>query len=135
MLNAQTIQSIYAAFGRGDVPTILGQLSDDVVWDNSGVASKECPWNGNFSGKANVPGFFQAVGLHLDFETGVFNPHTFVESGNTVIVVLRLESTLKKNGKPLKNDSVHVWTFNDKGLVKRYQHFNDTALELAAWRA
>lgn len=43
--------------------------------------------------------------------------------------------TLKKNGRPLKNDSVHIWTFNDKGRVKRYQHFNDTALELAAWKA
>ena len=135
MTNTQTIQNIYAAFGRGDVPTILGLLADDVVWDNSGVASKECPWNGNFNGKAKVPGFFKAVGENLEFEGGVFNPHTLVEAGNTVAVVLRLESTLKKNGRPLKNDAVHVWTFNDKGLVKRYQHFNDTALELAAWKA
>jgi ketosteroid isomerase-like protein len=134
MTNTQTIQNIYAAFGRGDVATILSHLADDVVWDNSGVASKECPWNGNFSGKAKVPGFFQAVGEHLDFESGVFNPHTFVETGHTVAVVLRLESTLKTRGKKLKNDAVHVWTFNDKGLVQRYQHFNDTAQELAAWK-
>ncbi len=135
MSHTQSIQNLYAAFGRGDIATIIGQLDEDVVWNNSGVASKECPWNGNFNGKANVPGFFKAVGENLDFETGVFEPRTFVESGNTVAVVLRLESTLKKNGKQLKNDSVHIWTLNDKGLVKRYQHFNDTAQELAAWKA
>ena len=97
-----------------------------------GVASKECPWNGNFSGKAHVPAFFKAVGDQLEF--GVFDPHTFVESGNHVTVVLRLESRLKKNGHSVKNDAVHVWTFNHVGKVSRYQHFNDTAAELAAWR-
>jgi ketosteroid isomerase-like protein len=135
MSNTETVQGLYAAFGRGDVPAILERLADDVVWDNSGVASRECPWNGQFNGKANVPGFFAAVGENLDFEDGTFEPRTFVESGNTVAVVLRLESQLRKNGRRLENDSVHVWTFDDSGLVIRYQHFNDTAQELAAWRA
>jgi ketosteroid isomerase-like protein len=135
MTKTETIQALYAAFGRGDVPTILGYLADDVEWDNTRVASRECPWNGNFSGKANVPRFFKAVGDNLDFAVGVFEPHTFVETGNTVAVVLRLESRLKKNGQVLENDGVHIWTFNDKGQVKRYQHFNDTAQELAAWKA
>ena len=134
MTHTQTVQNVYAAFGRGDVPAIVGLTADDVIWDNSGV-SNNCPWNGNFSGKANVPGFFKAVGDHLDFSAGVFNPHTFVESANTVTVVLRLESRLKKNGHLLKNDAVHVWTFNDQGLIKRYQHFNDTAAEVTAWGA
>jgi hypothetical protein len=35
----------------------------------------------------------------------------------------------------MKNDSVHVWTFNDQGLITGYRHYNDTAMELAAWRA
>ena len=135
MTNTQTIQNLYAAFGRGDIATILSYVADDVVWDNSQVASKACPWNGNFSGKANLPGFFMAVGDNLDFGVGKFDPHTFVESGSNVMVALRLESRLKKNGSTLKNDSVHHWTFNEKGLVTRYQHFNDTAQELAAWNA
>ena len=135
MTNTQTIQNLYAAFGRGDIATILSYVADDVSWDNSQVASKACPWNGDFSGKTNLPGFFAAVGDNLDFGAGKFDPHTFVESGNTVMVALRLESRLKKNGSTLKNDSIHHWTFNEKGLVKRYQHFNDTAQELTAWNA
>ena len=115
MSQTTTIQHIYEAFGRGDVPAILAHLSDDVDWDNSGVVSRECPWNGNFTGKAHVPAFFKAVGDHLDFE--VFNPQTFVESGHHVAVVLRLESRLKKNGHALKNESVHVWTFDSHGKL------------------
>lgn len=133
MSNTQTIQAIYAAFGRGDVPAILSHLAEDVDWNNDGVASRECPWNGNFSGKNNVPKFFEGVGNHLEFS--VFNPHTFLASTDRVAVLLRVESRLKKNGRTLANDSVHVWTFDTAGQVIRYQHFNDTAAELAAWRA
>ena len=131
--NTQTIQSIYAAFTRGDIPAILAQLSDDVDWNNDRVASKECPWNGNFSGKANVPGFFKAVGENLDIT--VFDARAFLESEGHVAVFLRVASTVRKNGKPLKNDVMHLWKFNSKGQVSGYRHFNDTAAELVAWRA
>ena len=33
MDNVKTVQLIYEAFGRGDVPRILEQLSDDVACD------------------------------------------------------------------------------------------------------
>jgi ketosteroid isomerase-like protein len=132
MSNTQTIQTIYAAFGRGDIPAILAVLAEDVDWNNDGVASKECPWNGNFSGKSNVPRFFDAVANNLEFS--VFNPHTFLASADRVAVLLRAESRLKKNGCTLANDCVHVWTLDTAGQVIRYQHFNDTAAELAAWR-
>lgn len=34
MGNNETVQEIYAAFGRGDVPTMLGHLADDVEWED-----------------------------------------------------------------------------------------------------
>ena len=133
MSNTAVVQTLYEAFGRGDVATILDHLTDDVDWNNSGVMSKECPWNGDFSGKANVPDFFKAVGDNLQF--AVFNPHTLIAADNYVAVLLRLESHVTRNGQALTNDSVHVWTFNDSGKVSKYRHFNDTAAELAAWSA
>ena len=39
-----------------------------------------------------------------------------------------------KNGLALKNDVIHFWTFNAAQKVAAYQHYNDTAAELAAWR-
>ena len=132
MSNTQTVQDLYAAFGRGDVAAILNMVTDEVDWNNDRVASRECPWNGNFSGKARVPEFFKAVD---ELDIAVFEPRTFVESGNHVSVMLRIESRVKKNGQSLQNDSIHLWTFNDAGKVSAYRHFNDTAAELAAWRA
>jgi uncharacterized protein len=132
MSNEQTVKDVYAAFQRGDVAAIVRLVADDVDWRNDHVESRECPWNGNFSGKANVPGFFKAVGEHLDIS--VFDVQAIIGSGLLVAVYLRIESTVRKNGRSLKNDAVHFWTFDESGHIKRYRHFNDTAAELAAWR-
>lgn len=132
MSNEQSIKDLYAAFQRGDVGAIVACVADDVDWRNDRVESRECPWNGDFSGKARLPGFFQAVGEHLDIS--VFDVQAMAVSGALVAVYLRIESTVRKNGRSLKNDAVHFWTFNDSGQIARYRHFNDTAAELVAWR-
>ena len=132
MSPTQTIQTIYEAFSRGDVPGILACVADDVDWNNERVATRNCPWNGDFSGKANLPGFFAAVGDNLDIR--VFDPHTFVADGDRVVALLRIESIVRKNGRPLANDAVHVWTVDGDGKVKSYRHYNDTAAEAEAWR-
>lgn len=133
MSNDQTVKDLYEAFQRGDMPGILARVADDVDWRNDHVESRECPWNGNFSSKANLPGFFKVLADQLDFK--VFDVKALVASDSHVAVHLRIESTLKKNGRALKNDVMHLWTFNDRGLITRYRHFNDTAAETAAWRA
>ena len=133
MTHEQTVTDVYAAFQRQDLPAILAHVADDVDWRNDGVASKECPWNGNFSGKAQLPGFFKAVGEQLDIQ--VFDVKAMAASGPYVAVHLRIESRLRKNGRELRNDSIHFWTFNDRGQIASYRHYNDTAAELAAWRS
>jgi uncharacterized protein len=131
--NVQKIQDLYSAFGRGDIPTILSYLAEDVDWNNSRVASRECPWNGNFSGRTHVPGFFRALEQQVDFTK--FEPQTFIETGDHVAVLLHWTASLRKNGQTVGGDSVHVWRFNEHGQIGSYRHFNDTAMELAAWRA
>ena len=132
MSNEQTVKDVYEAFLRGDVAAIQARVADEVDWTNDRVASRECPWNGDFSGKANLPGFFKAVGEQLDIK--VFDVKAITGSGMLVAVYLRIEGALRKNGRPLENDAIHFWTFDDGGQIVRYRHFNDTAAELAAWR-
>ena len=132
MNNESTVKEVYAAFQQGDVAAIVARVADNLEWRNDRVESRECPWNGNFSGKANLPGFFKALSDQLDFK--VFDVRAIAASGPCVAVHLRIESIVKKTGRPLKNDVVHFWTFNDRGQIAGYQHFNDTAAELAAWR-
>jgi|SRR5712691_9778699 len=57
--NMTLIGRIYEAFGRGDIGYIIDQLTDDVRW----VSHLEpiVPWSGDYSGKTNVPKFFEAI--------------------------------------------------------------------------
>jgi ketosteroid isomerase-like protein len=132
MSNEQTVRDVYAAFQRGDVAAIQARVADNVDWNNSRVDSRECPWNGDYSGKANLPGFFTAVAENLDI--AVFDVRAIAASGPVVAVLLRIESTVRKTGRRVQNDAVHFWTFNERGQIASYRHFNDTAAELAAWR-
>ncbi len=130
--NAETIRTIYAAFGRGDVPAILSHLTENVDWDNSRDSAKEIPWHGNFSGKAKVPGFFTAIAKHVDVP--VLELKEFVSDDRGVAVRLHVRLVVKKNGRAAEFDAIHLWTFDGQGRVAGYRQFNDTAAELAAWR-
>ena len=55
--NLATVQGIYEAFGKGDVPAILDQLTDDVDWAAE-ASSDAVPWYGMRKGKDEVVGFF-----------------------------------------------------------------------------
>jgi ketosteroid isomerase-like protein len=130
MNHEQTVKDLYAAFQRGDMPAILAVVADDVDWRNDQVESRECPWNGDFSGKSRLPGFFQVLAQELDFK--VFDARTFLAAGAHVAVQLRIESVVKRTGRPLKNDVMHLWTFNGQGKVASYGVAGLTAVVLPA---
>ncbi len=43
MNHVETVQQMYEAFGKGDVPAILAHLASDVEWEY-GVNSTDVPW-------------------------------------------------------------------------------------------
>lgn len=130
--NEQTVKDLYAAFGRGDIQTILSFAADDIDWRNDAVASRECPWNGDFSGKANLPGFFKSLADHLELPR--FDIKAVFGGGDHVAAVIDIEGRVKRNGRTFRNEGVHIWTFNRDGKVAKYRHHNDTAAERDAWR-
>ena len=46
------IQSMYAAFGRGDIQTLLANMTDDIDWTMHGRIA--LPYLGHFQGKPAV---------------------------------------------------------------------------------
>jgi ketosteroid isomerase-like protein len=127
----EKVQSIYAAFGRGDVPAILAHLAEDVEWEY-GHNSTQVPWLQPRRGRTAVGGFFQAL---ADLDISAFQPKTFLESGNVVVVLLDLEATVRSTGRPVVEvDEVHIWYFNDAGQVGRFRHRADTHQHQAAWQ-
>lgn len=129
MSNIATVKSIYESFGRGDVPAILEKLDDNVAWEAQSPVP-EVPWLQERHGKANVPGFFDAL-APLTFNK--FDPHTFFESGNKVFVLVGLDTTTKGKNYVFPNVG-HLWEFNTAGKVTKYDHISDTAQMIRAAR-
>jgi ketosteroid isomerase-like protein len=117
----ETVQTIYAAFGRGDVPAILECLDDDVEWDVDGK-SHGIPILEPRAGKQNVPAFFESLGS-VDFLR--FEPQNFLTGGNQVAVPIQLVVKVKETGAEVHELEIHLWTFAENGKVKRFFHSID----------
>ena len=123
MSNVKTVQDIYAAFGRGDIPAIIERMADDVVWEY-GVSSTDVPWLVPRRGKSGVQKFFETL-RGMDIHR--FGVGHVAESGPTVIALFNIEATVKSTGRRLvEEDEVHLWHFDEKGRVARFRHRADT---------
>ena len=123
MAHIATVQQLYEAFGKGDVPAILERLADDVDWEYGGDATG-LPWLQARRGRAQVVGFFQDLAA-LDIQR--FEPTTLLESGNVVVALIRLEVVVRATGRRVvEEDEVHIWHFDDRGQVRRFRHRVDT---------
>ena len=123
MAHIGTVQQLYEAFGKGDVPAILGHLADDVDWEYGGDATG-LPWLQARRGRTQVAGFFQDLAA-LDIQR--FEPTTFLESENAVVVLIQLEVVVRATGRRVvEEDEVHIWHFDDSGQVRRFRHRLDT---------
>jgi ketosteroid isomerase-like protein len=119
------ITTIYEAFGRGDVATILDQVSDDVDWAAESFGSKAAPWHGIHKGQGEVPGFFQGLAEAIDVDE--FDIRSMAANDDEVFVAIRFGFTGKATGRSGAMDLHHRWTLAD-GKVIRYRGSEDTAL-------
>jgi ketosteroid isomerase-like protein len=123
MTQIETIQQIYAAFQRGDIPAILDCLAEDVEWEYS-IKPLGVPWLESRRGRAEVPQFFASL---AGFDLHRFQPKTFLESGNVVVVLIDVDLTVKSTGRRIvEEDEVHVWYMDAHGRVTRFGHKVDT---------
>ena len=100
MSNVATVQEIYEAFGRGDIPAILQRLAEDVRWEHHPTGNTaqdhDVPYMRPRSGRDAVAGFFQDIGE--DFEMHSFSPHTFLEGEGLVAAVIESTSPSRPPG-------------------------------------
>jgi uncharacterized protein len=136
MSNTQTVQDIYAAFGRGDVPAILARLADDVCWDQlpdgSGAERHGVPWLMPRTGRDEVADFFEALG-GLDIH--VFAPTAILAEGDTVVALIDEDVTVRATGERFRDETAHVWTFDPDGRVAEFRHVADTVKHVEAYTA
>jgi ketosteroid isomerase-like protein len=130
--NVATVNIIYQAFVKGDVSTIMNYLSDNVEWE---------PWSDNYGQRVGVPGLKERKGkegaLELFMIVGgfIFNEfHVLSVMGNEdhVAAEISFDVEIPATGVHLKEDEIHLWTFDEHGIVTRFRHFSDTSKQIPA---
>jgi hypothetical protein len=128
--NIKTVRDCYEAFGRGDIPFILGWCAADVDWQSSD--SPEIPYSGRYRGHEGAAQFFQKIGATLDVKT--FEPSTFLASGNEVISTGAWSGTARSTGKTFKAEWAMRFVFDRSGKISLFRPYEDTAAIAAALR-
>lgn len=124
MDNVSVLKNLYDAFGRGDIPTVLGAMSPEISWheaeSNPYMPSGEA-WVGP---NAVLDNLFMKLGAEWDGFS--VHPKSFHSAGDSVIVEGRYSGTYKATGKSMDAQVCHVWDVKD-GKVTRFQQYVDTA--------
>jgi hypothetical protein len=126
--NLDTVKRLYAAFGTGDLQSLLGTLDAGIAW----VAPGSAPWSGEGRGHEHVQRFFEQFGTTAALKT--FEPRSFVADGDTVVVLGYEEGTSRKTGRDWKAHFTHVFTV-DGGKITAHREYIDTQAIAEAFRA
>jgi len=113
-----TIQDIYAAFGRGDIPYILSNLTEDVSWEFEAPA--EISWSGIRRGPSEALGFF--AGLAAEHADPVLKMTEFFATHNAVAAFGRYDATMRATGVAVSTPCAHYFQFRD-GKICRYVNY------------
>ena len=121
--NAELLRGTYEAFGRGDIPAVLGALDENIAWNTPAVLPHAMP----VAGRDDVGAFFQKLasmweGFWLEIDD-------IVASADRVCAIGRAGGTL--DGVQASYGFVHAWTVQD-GILVRFDEYVDPSPELLA---
>lgn len=124
MDNVKLMKSLYDAFGRGEIPTVLGAMSPGIKWHQA-ESNPYMPSGEAFVGPdAVLKNVFMRLGAEWD--GFAVHPKSFYGAGDSVIAEGRYSGTYKATGKSMDTQFCHVWDVKD-GKVTRFQQYVDTA--------
>ena len=130
--NLTTVKEIYDAFGRGDIPAILGKIAPGCrweSWENNRAQREGVPTLQPRTGPEGVAQFFAAVG---DLDISDFRVLDILPGDRQVAVEVLIEYTTPAGGR-LRDEEVHLWALDDSQRVTRLRHYVDTAKHIAAY--
>lgn len=121
--NVKTVESIYAAIGTGDIPTVLAALDPQVEWweAENFIYADGNPYVGP---EAVLQGVFMRMAMEWD--GFAVTPKEVLDAGDTAISQGIYSGTHKQTGKQARAQFAHFFTFRDGKIVK-FQQYTDTA--------
>jgi ketosteroid isomerase-like protein len=131
--NLAVVSSIYEAFGRGEIGSILDQIADDCAWeswlDNYGQKAGLPPMQPRH-GRAGVAEFFDYVARMQIQDFQVLD----MLAGDRQVVVEVQISIAMPGGGSLTDEELHLYSLNDQGKINRMRHYVDTAKQIEAYQ-
>ena len=124
MDNVTLLKNLYNAFGRGDIPTVLGAMSPEIKWHQAESNPYRPSGEAWVGPDAVLNGLFMRLGAEWD--GFAVHPKSFHDAGDSVIVEARYSGMYKPTGKSMDTQVCHVWDVKD-GKVTRFQQYVDTA--------
>ena len=127
--NTRKVQSAYAAFGRGDIKTILDLLDPNVDWQAVVGVGPNVPTGGLRTGRAQVEQFFSQLGENTEFKT--FEPREFIAERDKVVALGYYEGVAKKTGRTFKSEWVMIFTFSADRVIRMREYVDAQAITAA----
>jgi uncharacterized protein len=126
--NGDIIRGIYEAFGRGDVPAVLGAFDPGIEWREAEgfLYADGNPYNGP---GAVAGGVFQRI--VTDVAGFTLAVERITDGGDTVVAEGRYRGTMNATGTAVDAQFAHVWQLRH-GKVVRFQQYTDTRQWAAA---
>jgi len=124
--NQAIIENAYAAFARGDIPTVLEVLDQDILWHVPGRG----PLSGDYRGHAEVLGFFQRF---MELSEGTFRiaVNDVLAKGDRVIAMVT--ESAPRHGRKWSSPQVHAWTVRNGRATVFWQFQGDQQTEDEFW--
>ncbi|MGG5207706.1 nuclear transport factor 2 family protein [Chryseobacterium sp. MIQD13] len=122
--NIQTVNTMFTAFGKGDIDGMQKTVSDNTIWNYNGAPP--IPYTGTYTGKAGVADFVNTIFSSVEIIS--FKVNKIIAGDNNTVVVLGEETQkIKSNGKLLTQTWVQVYTV-ENGLITRMEEYANTAV-------
>jgi hypothetical protein len=124
--NQALIESLYAAFSRGDLSAVFRAFADNILWHVPGRG----PIAGDYHGHAEVLGFFQHF---MELSEGTFRLHVddVLAKGHTVVTLVT--ESAWRHGRHWSSPQVHVWTVEEGKATVFWQYDGDQQTEDEFW--
>ena len=122
--NIQAIDSLYNAFSSGDMPTVLGMMHPQIIW-NEAESNSLAVGNPYIGPDAILEGVFAGLGAKHEY-FGLQDVKIHGMSDNMVLATLRYDAKVKATGKSYNAQAAHLWTLNDEGKIISFQQYVDT---------
>lgn len=107
--NLQLAQEGFDNFAKGNIPEIINQCTEDVVWGtyrNPGVEP-----SGLYYGKEGVQQYFTQLAANVQFIS--FEPKEYIVQGDTVVVLGHQKAVAKPTGKTFDHDWCMVFKLRE----------------------